>query len=71
VAFLPSQSPLPSYKMRFQAYSIALFSAVSTLGVVVKRDGAQFRDGQPIDGKGKGAPILGTPKVPIACCSSN
>ncbi|KAF2465068.1 Bicupin, oxalate decarboxylase/oxidase [Lindgomyces ingoldianus] len=38
-------------------YSTLLFS-LTALGAVIKRD-AQFKNGQPIDANGKGAPILG------------
>ena len=43
--------------MKLSGLTTALFAS-STLGAVIKRD-AQFDNGQPIDGKGKGAPILG------------
>ena len=47
--------------MRFPSLASGLLFASSTLGAVLPRadDGPQFRNGQPIDGKGKGAPILG------------
>ncbi|KAF2681955.1 Bicupin, oxalate decarboxylase/oxidase [Lentithecium fluviatile CBS 122367] len=44
--------------MKLQSLVTALFSAHVTLAAVVKRDSG-FGNGQPIDGKGKGAPILG------------
>ncbi|KAH7092309.1 RmlC-like cupin domain-containing protein [Paraphoma chrysanthemicola] len=44
--------------MKFQSIAASVLFASSTLGAVVKRQ-AQFSQGQPIDGKGKGAPILG------------
>ncbi|KAF2023801.1 Bicupin, oxalate decarboxylase/oxidase [Setomelanomma holmii] len=44
--------------MKFQSIAASVLFASSTLGAVFKRD-AQFSQGQPIDGKGKGAPILG------------
>tara|TARA_R110002003_G_scaffold235_18_gene17084 strand:- start:3886 stop:4092 length:207 start_codon:yes stop_codon:yes gene_type:complete len=45
--------------MKLQSIAASVLFASSTLGAVVKRQ-AQFAQGQPIDGKGKGAPILGT-----------
>lgn len=45
--------------MKFQVVGASLLSASSAFGAVIKRDDAQFNNGQPIDGKGKGAPILG------------
>jgi hypothetical protein len=42
--------------------SLILFASVA-LGAVVKRE--QFSQGQPIDDKGKGAPILGTYSHPL------
>lgn len=44
--------------MKLQSFAASLLFASSTLGAVVKRE-SQFSQGQPIDGKGKGAPILG------------
>jgi len=47
--------------MKLQSLSIALLSSSVAFAAVVKRDsGDGFKNGQPIDGKGKGAPILGT-----------
>jgi hypothetical protein len=49
--------------MRFSSFSslCLLSSAVTanTLPQLSKRDAAQFVQGQPIDGNGKGGPILG------------
>ena len=45
-------------KMRLSA-AVGILLASSALAGVVKRQ-TPFADGQPIDGKGKGAPILGT-----------
>jgi hypothetical protein len=49
--------------MRFSSFSTLclLGSAVTanTLPQLSKRDAAQFVQGQPIDGNGKGGPILG------------
>jgi hypothetical protein len=46
--------------MKLQILASSLFFASSTFGAVIKRaEGPQFKNGQPIDGKGKGAPILG------------
>lgn len=44
-------------KMRLST-AISVLFASSALGGVVKRQ-TPFSDGQPVDGKGKGAPILG------------
>lgn len=44
--------------MKLQAVAASVLFASASLAAVVKRD-AQFEQGQPIDGKGKGAPILG------------
>ncbi|KAH4811710.1 hypothetical protein HBH61_090130 [Parastagonospora nodorum] len=43
--------------MRFQSFVASALCASVSLGAVVKRE--QFSQGQPIDDKGKGAPILG------------
>ena len=43
--------------MKLQSLASGLLFASSTFGAVIKR--AEFKNGQPIDGKGKGAPILG------------
>lgn len=43
--------------MKVQAILASALFATSSLGGVVKRE--QFNQGQPIDDKGKGAPILG------------
>ncbi|KAF2663033.1 oxalate decarboxylase [Lophiostoma macrostomum CBS 122681] len=43
--------------MKLLGLTTALFAS-TTLSAVIKRD-AQFENGQPIDGKGKGGPILG------------
>ena len=43
--------------MKFQSVGTTILSVSSAFGAVIKRD--TFEDGQPIDGKGKGAPILG------------
>ena len=43
--------------MKLQSLASALLFASSTFGAVIER--AEFKNGQPIDGKGKGAPILG------------
>ncbi|OAL44447.1 Bicupin, oxalate decarboxylase/oxidase [Pyrenochaeta sp. DS3sAY3a] len=45
--------------MKLQAVAASVLFASASLAAVVKRDAAQFEQGQPIDGKGKGAPILG------------
>ncbi|PSN59535.1 thermophilic glucose-6-phosphate isomerase [Corynespora cassiicola Philippines] len=45
--------------MKLQSIAASLLFTSATLGAVVKRE-SQFHNGQPIDGKGKGAPILGT-----------
>jgi oxalate decarboxylase len=45
--------------MKLQVFGAAILSASLALGAVIKRDNSQFKNGQPIDGKGKGAPILG------------
>ncbi|KAL6711491.1 hypothetical protein ACN47E_004425 [Coniothyrium glycines] len=44
--------------MKLQSLAASVLFASSSFAAVVKRDG-QFAQGQPIDGKGKGAPILG------------
>ncbi|KAF2019899.1 thermophilic glucose-6-phosphate isomerase [Aaosphaeria arxii CBS 175.79] len=44
--------------MKFTSLTTLLF-ATAAFGGVVKREESQFKLGQPIDGKGKGAPILG------------
>jgi oxalate decarboxylase len=44
--------------MKLQSLASGLLFASTTFGAVIKR--AEFKNGQPIDGKGKGAPILGT-----------
>lgn len=43
--------------MKFQSFVASALCASVSLGAVVKRE--QFSQGQPIDDKGKGAPILG------------
>ena len=45
--------------MKLAHVSTLFLSIHSVTGAVIKRD--TFKDGQPIDGKGKGAPILGMP----------
>jgi hypothetical protein len=59
--------------MRFSA-AVGVFFASSAFAGVVKRQ-TPFSDGQPIDGKGKGAPILGRSKclrdILIASTDSN
>lgn len=52
------QLPSP-YTMKLQVAGTAFLSASSAFGAVIKRDDSQFKNGQPIHGKGKGAPILG------------
>ena len=55
----PIQSFLSkSHTMKLQSIAASLLFTSATLGAVVKRE-SQFHNGQPIDGKGKGAPILG------------
>jgi oxalate decarboxylase len=44
--------------MRLQSFAASFLYASTTFGAVIKRD-AGFAQGQPVDGKGKGAPILG------------
>ncbi|KAF2203561.1 thermophilic glucose-6-phosphate isomerase [Delitschia confertaspora ATCC 74209] len=44
--------------MKLTAFSNLLFYS-SALGAVIKRGQPQFKNGQPIDANGKGAPILG------------
>jgi len=46
--------------MKFCATVSLLFASASFAAVVKRQTPAPFSDGQPIDGKGKGAPILGT-----------
>lgn len=41
------------------AHAILGAALPGTPGVEKRTDGPQFTNGQPIDGKGKGAPILG------------
>lgn len=48
---------IPSANMKVQTLAAGVLFASSTLAGVVKRDGL-FTQGQPVDGKGKGAPIL-------------
>lgn len=45
--------------MKLSGLTILLFAS-TTFGAVIKRE-AQFKNGQPIDANGKGAPILGMP----------
>ncbi|KAF2105406.1 oxalate decarboxylase oxdD [Lophiotrema nucula] len=46
--------------MKLQAFAASLLFSSASLGAVIRRaEGPQFTNGQPIDGKGKGAPILG------------
>jgi hypothetical protein len=56
VLYLTSQPTLPT--MKLQALATSVLFASTSFAAVVKR--AQFTQGQPIDDKGKGAPILGT-----------
>jgi oxalate decarboxylase len=44
--------------MKLQTFAASVLFASSTFGAVIKRE--QFSKGQPIDDKGKGAPILGS-----------
>jgi hypothetical protein len=48
--------------MKLLGLTTVLFAS-TTLSAVIKRE-AQFQNGQPIDGKGKGGPILG--KLPLS-----
>lgn len=45
--------------MRLQVAATSLLLCSTSFGAVIKRADPQFTNGQPIDGKGKGAPILG------------
>ncbi|KAL5381842.1 hypothetical protein PMIN03_005507 [Paraphaeosphaeria minitans] len=45
--------------MKFESVGAVLLIASLAFGAVIKRDNVQLKNGQPIDGKGKGAPILG------------
>jgi len=45
--------------MRLSSAISVLFASTALAGVVKRQTPAPFTDGQPIDGKGKGAPILG------------
>lgn len=49
--------------MKLQTFAAGILFASSTLAGVVKRE-AEFAKGQPIDGKGKGAPLLGKIESP-------
>lgn len=54
--------------MRISLQLSALVAAQAVLGAVIPpRDttGPQFENGQPIDGDGKGGPILGTRVYPL------
>jgi oxalate decarboxylase len=55
--------------MKFQTLVASVLFTSSTFGAVIKRE--QFTQGQPIDDKGKGAPILGTPSTPSTPQISN
>ena len=55
--------------MRLSA-AVGILFVSSALAGVVKRQ-TPFSDGQPIDGKGKGAPILGVESQYVSAYSTN
>jgi hypothetical protein len=53
----------PSCSMKLQSFVASAFLTTSVFAGVVKRDSG-FSQGQPIDGKGKGAPLSGRYSLP-------